>query len=238
MMRRDRWGGLFHSDSRFRQAVPGAFDDNGDVRQQRARFVVDPVAYAKVRDSGVARGGKHRFVGHGVLTVGAGDQLHCERQVLGAAGHGAADGKTSRDRALVGIGSGGVASAGHEIEGELVTVDAAKVRRYADGAADIGAEREESEARGQRRSRAARRSTASSCEIPGIVRAAVDRIVALPIGQARRDIGFPRDPRAGLPQTSRRGGGGLGAIVLMLDHAVRGGRTHDSVAFLDRDRHA
>src|SRR6185295_17171911 len=62
--------------------------------------------------------------------------------------------------------------------------------RVADRCADVATQFEASQSGGQGRGGPARRAARTSCDIPWIVRRAVDRIESLPVGQKRGHIGF------------------------------------------------
>src|SRR5205807_292538 len=82
-------------------------------------------------------------------------------------------------------------------EAWLVSEHTAEMRRHADRAADIRADRERTETRGQCRSASARGAAGRAAEIPRIVRRPVDLVVALEIPQADRDVGLADDDGAG-----------------------------------------
>ena len=71
----------------------------------------------------------------------------------------------------------------HEIERRLMRIGAAIMRRHTQRAAEIRAERQRPETGRKRGGRSARRSAGCAAEIPGVVRRAIDLIVALPIAQ-------------------------------------------------------
>src|ERR1700674_3700199 len=68
-----------------------------------------------------------------------------------------------------------------ELERGLVTVHATEMRRNADGAREIAAERQAAKAGSQRCGAATGGPTWRSRDVPRIVRGSVDRIVALPV---------------------------------------------------------
>ena len=70
------------------------------------------------------------------------------------------------------------------------------MRGHPDRAADVRADRERTETRGQRRARSARGAAGRPAEIPRVVRRPVDVVVALEIPQADRDIGLADDDGA------------------------------------------
>ncbi len=94
----------------------------------------------------------------------------------------------------------------YDAERRLVTVDSAKCRRHADRACNIAAELECAEAGGHGCARTAGRATGRAAEIPGIFGLSVDRVVAFPVGEIFRHVGFAKDNRAGRLQTGHRNG--------------------------------
>ncbi len=126
----------------------------------------------------------------------------------------------------------------HEIVARLVAVDAAEVRRHADRAADVGAELQRDHAGRQGRGGPAGGPARRAGQVVGIAGAAVDRIVALVIGQPGRDIGLAEDHRAGRLQPADADGVGRGHELLEGLEAPGGRQAPDVVGLLDRHRQA
>jgi hypothetical protein len=120
----------------------------------------------------------------------------------------------------------------------LVAVNAAKVRRHAQRAADIGTERQRSEAGSECRRRAAGGAAGRTAHVPRIVRGAVDVVVALPVGEHQRHVGLAKDDGAGALEAGDREGVLLRHKALGRHDAPGRRQAGDIEGFLDRDRQA
>ena len=127
---------------------------------------------------------------------------------------------------------------GDEIKGRLVGANSAEMRRNAQRAADVAAERQRTETRGERRGRPARGAARRARPVPRIVRRPVDGVVALRVAEAERHIGLAENDCA------RRLEAAHGKRVFRRDEVL--GRRYapgrrqsgNVVGFLDRDGHA
>ena len=110
------------------------------------------------------------------------------------------------------------------------------MRRAAQRAADVGAEFERHIPGRQRRSAAARRAARAAPEIPRVVRRAVDVIVALPVGETDRHVGFADDHRTGClqPLDRQRVGGRTPVAAFRISPGRR--QAGDIELLLDRHR--
>ena len=157
-----------------------------------------------------------------------------EREVAGAARKRADDRDVGR-REHAGLG---VAPRRQHPPGRLVAVDAAVVGGVADGAADVASRLESGEPRGERRGRSARGPAGDKLEIPGVVGGAVDRVVALEVGQVVRDVGLAKDDRPGREEPVHGHRVRRRDVVAKLRHTPGGGKSLDVVGVLDGHRHA
>ena len=167
--------------------------------------------------------------------VGADGQLQRQRQIAGAA-------RQRADHRQVGLGAGlrrqAVAALGHDAPGGLVAVDAAVGGRVADAAADVAAVFQRAQAGSDHGRAAARRAAGPARQVPGVVGGAVDRVVALEVGQVQRHVALAEDHRACRlepvdHQRVRRGG-----VVLARQVAPGGGLADQVEGFLHRHRQA
>jgi hypothetical protein len=120
----------------------------------------------------------------------------------------------------------------------FVAVDAAIVRRHAQRAADIGAERQRAEAGSQRRRGAAGRTARRAGEIPRIVGGAVNVVEALPVGEHQRHIGLAENDSAGALEPGDRECVLLRHKALGRHYAPGRRQAGDVERFLDGDRYA
>ncbi len=116
--------------------------------------------------------------------------------------------------------------------------NAAVVRRVANRGADVATRLDPGEARGERRGRAARGAAGRAADVPRIVGRAVNRIVALPVGQHHRHVALAEQRHARIDHALRQHGGRLRDVVLHRRQAPGGGRARDLKALLDGHRHA
>ena len=84
----------------------------------------------------------------------------------------------------------------------LVSENAAEVRRYANGTANIAAHTQISQTRRQRSRAPAGRSTRCALQVPGIVGCTIDRVIALPVSQSHGNIRCTHQDGAGIAQQS------------------------------------
>ena len=112
------------------------------------------------------------------------------------------------------------------------------MRRRAQRAADIRPELQRHEAGGKRRRGAARRPAGAAAEIPGVVGGAEDVVVALPVGQVQRHVGFAEDHGAGILQALHGKGVSGGVPAPELPIAPAGRQADDIELLLDRHRQA
>ncbi len=117
-------------------------------------------------------------------------------------------------------------------------VDAAVKRRHPQRAADIGAERERAIARGERRRRSAGRAARRAAEIEGVVGGAVDVVIALPVAEPDRHVGFAEDDAAGILHARDRQRVLRRLEILLRRKSPGRGQACDVVGFLDRHRQA
>ena len=113
-------------------------------------------------------------------------------------------------------------------------IDAAMKRRHAQGAADIGAERQRSIARGERRRRSAGGAARRAAEIEGVVGGAVDLVIALPVGEPERDVGLAEDDAAGVLDPRDRQRVFRRRKILLRRNAPGRRQSRDIVGFLER----
>ena len=127
---------------------------------------------------------------------------------------------------------------GHEVKCRLVGANSTEMRRNAQRAADVAAERQRSETRGERRGRPARGAARRARPVPRIVRRPIDFVVALPVAEAERHIGLAENDCAGRLEAAH------GERVFLRDEVLERGdapgrrQPGDVVGFLDRDGHA
>ncbi len=112
------------------------------------------------------------------------------------------------------------------------------MRRAADRAADIAPGIEPGEARRDRGRRSAGGAPGGARHIPGIVRRAIDRVVALVVGEHQRHVGLAEQNDACLLEPLHRERARRGDVVLELRIAPGGRRAGDVVALLDRHGYA
>src|SRR5260370_10003535 len=117
-----------------------------------------------------------------------------------------------------------------------MAVHAAKMRWNPNRSTDVTAKREMAESGRESRGAAARRTAGRAGEVPRIIRRAVDRVVALQIGEHHGHIGFPRDDRAGFKKSVDGDGILLRAKVRILRNAGGGGHAFHAIAFFHSDR--
>ena len=182
----------------------------------------------------LARLGQRELVPRGVDLVGPGHDAEADLEVLGAPAerpdHGDVRlGHTPRQR---------LAAWRHDAPGRLVTEDAAVVRGVADGGADIAARLEAGEACGQGGRGAAGGATRRAAQVPGIVRRAVDGVVALIVGEVDGDIGLAEEDHARAEEAIHGEGIARRDMVLELGHAPGRRHTDHVIGFLDGHGHA
>ena len=131
-----------------------------------------------------------------------------------------------------------MADGADQLQCGLVAVDAAEVRRNANGAANVAAERQMAEAGRQRRRAAARGTARRSLQVPGIVGGPVDGVVTLQIGQHHRNIGLAYHDGARAQDAIHRDGVLLRTKVFVLRQAGGSRHAFHPVALFDGDGHA
>src|SRR5690606_30216616 len=109
--------------------------------------------------------------------------------------------------------AGRVAAQWNYVPGRLVPVDAAEMGGVADRAADVGAEVEPGEAGCDHGRGPAGGAARGPLQVPGVVRGAVDLVVALPVGERLRHVGLAEDHRAGGEQALDRDGVAVRNVV-------------------------
>src|SRR5438477_408276 len=171
----------------------------------------------------------------GVEGVGPGHHGQREREIVAAAGQRPHDVDVDRRRLLPGQR---LARARHDAPRRLVAVDAAEVRRVADGRADVAARLQRGEPGRERRRRAAGRPARRARDVPGIVRRAVDRVEALPVGEEERHVGLAEEHGAGAEQAIDNDRVPRRDVGLVGRHAPRRRQARDVVRLLDRHGHA
>ncbi len=119
-----------------------------------------------------------------------------------------------------------------------MTPDAAETGRNADRTADVGAELDRHHAGGHRRRRAAGGAAGRAQRVGRVVGAAIDRIVALPVGEERRHVGLAENHRPGRLQPPNHHGVLVGRPALESLHAPGGRQAGDVERLLDGHRHA
>ena len=171
----------------------------------------------------------------GVARIVAGERRHRQRGVLDGAG----------DRALE--DEGHVAAEGfrpghqrHAPEGGLVSKDAAPGRRDADRAAAVGALAERQQARRHRAGAAAGRAAGVLRQVEGILRRAVEVVVAGAAEAEDRAVGLSDEDRAGLLHPLDEHAVVVDDVVLERADAAEGRDPArlEVEAVLHRDRHA
>ena len=119
-----------------------------------------------------------------------------------------------------------------------MTVDAAEVRRIADGRADVAAGFQRGEPGRQRGGRAARGAARRPRQVPRVVGRAVDGVEALPVGEVERHVRLAEEHDAG-PEQAVDGQRVPGRdVVVEGRHAPRRGQAGDVVRLLDGHGHA
>src|SRR6201999_3812724 len=108
-------------------------------------------------------------------------------------------------------------------------------RRHAQRAADVGAERQRSIARRERRRRSAGRAPWRAAEVVGITGDAVDIVVALPVAEPKWHVGLAEDDAAGVLYAGDRQRILARHEVPLLRDAPGRGQARDVVGFLHRD---
>src|SRR3954470_14395226 len=86
----------------------------------------------------------------------------------------------------------------YEIERRLVAKESAEMCGDTNGSADVAAHAQISQAGGESCSASARGSARTSLHVPGIIGLAVNRVVALPVGESDRHIGSAQQHSAGI----------------------------------------
>jgi hypothetical protein len=139
--------------------------------------------------------------------AGAGRDVEDELEVAGRAREGALD-RHSRGRVRH-EPAREVTGARQEGLARTMAVDAAEGGRHADRSAEVAAELDRGEAARERGRAAASAAAGRALEVPWVVRAAEERVVALPVGGHGRDVGLAEQDDAGGAQA----GGGRGVAV-------------------------
>src|SRR5580704_5842305 len=88
-------------------------------------------------------------------------------------------------------------SGGDKHVGRLVRADPTEMRRNAQRAADVGAQRQRAETSGERRRRSARGAARRPSLVPRVASCAVNVIVALPVAEAEWHVGLAKNDSAG-----------------------------------------
>ena len=127
---------------------------------------------------------------------------------------------------------------GGEPECRLVGADPAKMRRHAQRAADVGAERQRPETGRERRGRSAGRAARRSRLVPGIVRRPVDIVIALPVAVDEGHIGLAENDRTSALEARHCERVFLRHIVFEHGHAPCRRQAGYIIGLFDRDRHA
>ena len=112
------------------------------------------------------------------------------------------------------------------------------MRGVAHRAADVAAGVDAGESGRERRRRPAGRAAGRSRQIPWVVGGAVDRVVALVVGEQQRHVGLAEQHGPGVLQPIDRERVGRRHVVLELRIAPRGRRARHVVALLDGHGHA
>src|SRR3989442_15672269 len=99
---------------------------------------------------------------------------------------------------MPGAGNGGFAG--------TMPVHAAEGRREAKPATEIAAEFKRRQSCRQSSSPASGTAAWGARAIPGVVRAAKERVTGLPVGRVGREIGFPKQNRSRVQDALRHGG--------------------------------
>ena len=162
-----------------------------DLCRHRAIRIVQHVAHAKLAQAFVPRRGHLPLPGFRRVVRRTAKEAHRCQQILRAARQRSAHGQKRRGPCYVPPPAGRVSQQTNEIERRLMPENSAEMRRYANRSADIAADAQIPQPRGQRRSSSARRSPWSPLYIPRIVRRPVNLVVALPVTQSDRNIGRP-----------------------------------------------
>src|SRR6516162_1937709 len=113
---------------------------------------------------------------------------------------------------------------------------AAEMRRRTQRTADVRAEFERHKAGGKGRRRTARRAARAAREIPWIVGRTVDFVIALPVAEVYRHVGFTEDDRTRRLEPLHRQCIGIWLPTLEFREAPGGRQARDVELLLDRHR--
>ena len=113
----------------------------------------------------------------------------------------------------------------------------AVVRRVPDRATDVRSGLQTRQSSGKRRCRSSGAPTGYPLDVIGVVRRAVDRVVALKIGQTKGHVRLAENHRSRPLQSADRERVFRCNILCKIGHAMGGGEIGDVIAFLDRHRH-
>ena len=215
------------------QPIRQGMDRGDSFRVRGLARLVCPYRHAQFFQAGKARCRQvHRQAGF--IRVGTGQNIQRNRQIGGGAAHRADDRDIRAGRRT----GRRIAVIRQQPIGRLVAEYAAEMRRHADRPADIAADLEPGQSGGKRRGRSAGRSARRVGGVPRVGGGAVNRIIALPVGQIDRNVGLAEDHRPGGFQPADRDRRYRDRVGLHLHMATGGRQSLDVEALFHRGRNA